>query len=211
MLWDVRGAEKFYEVSFLSMKHLISVDVETDGRIPGRSSMRQLGVVAYNMKGRELSYFIMNLKPLPGSKPSPSTMKFWASEPEAWAQVQKSPQPPRIVVQKFHSWLIQFPKPRMLMAPVLHDGMWIRYYMEIFIGSSNLWHNAVDLRSVLLPLMGEYEGEYKLNVESLTGKTVENRFPHYALEDARTQGRLLFDMLEWAKENLEGDLWRKVE
>ena len=76
---------------------IISFDVEVDGRIPGRNSIRQLGAVAFNTAGKELSHFCMNLEPLPRATTGKSTMDWWATQPkERWDRVAKNPKPPKV-------------------------------------------------------------------------------------------------------------------
>ena len=104
------------------LKHIISFDVEVNGRIPGKHSMLQLGAVCFDLKGREISHFVMNLKPLPGAGEDPNTMKWWSDQPkESWESVIKNPVDPKIVTQKFFDWMAQFKKPVLMGAPVAFD------------------------------------------------------------------------------------------
>jgi len=184
------------------LKTVVSVDVETDGHVPGLNSLLQIGAVAFNLKGKKLARFSINLKPLPEAKPGRSTMVWWKTQPEEiWKKVMSNQQDPKVAMLRYANWLAQFPSPRMLMAPVLFDGCWLRYYLQRFVGRSDLWHNAIDLRSVLFAFTGMYQGDYQMAVEFLTGNKYQNESPHLAVEDAEMQGQYLFWILEWATKN----------
>ena len=181
------------------MKHIISIDVEVSGRIPGEHSMLQLGAVAFNMKGVEVSKFCMNLQPLSAAT-GKSTMDWWATQSkEAWEKVTSNPKPSVEVCKKFVDWMAQFPKPVLYAAPVMFDGAWLRWYLEKFVGESgsHLFHRALDARSVVWALTGYYEGDWKARVAAITECEIVNPSPHYALADAREQGLYLFALMKW--------------
>jgi len=175
--------------------------VETNGRIPGRHSLLQIGAVCFDLKGRELSHFVMNLKPLPSAGEDPVTMKWWSGQPrEIWHKVTKNPVDPQIVIRKFFDWMAQFKEPVLLAAPVAFDFFWLRYYLELYIGPSGwpLFHNCLDARSIVFALTGQYEGDWKEWIRAVTQREIpSNPSPHYALSDARSQGLHLFCLFQW--------------
>lgn len=163
--------------------------------------MRQLGAAAFNMKGKLRARFSMNLSPLPGAKVHKPTMNWWATQPlEIRKRVFLNGKEPRAVMRRFAVWANQFPKPKMMMAPVMFDGTWLRYYLERFVGHSDFWHNALDLRSVVWSFTGLYEGDYKRVIESLTGKDFADDHTHIAVEDAIEQAHYLFALIQFAEE-----------
>lgn len=177
---------------------IVSIDVETNGRVPGVSSLLQLGAVAFNLEGKEISKFLMNLEPMKGTRPEKSTMSWWATQSkESWERVTKNPKPPKEVMTKFADWISQFPKPLLFAAPAAFDGLWTRWYLDVFVGSSDLWHRVMDMRSVVFALLGRYSGDYQDLIQTVTKTTIENPDPHYALADARYQGQLLFALLKF--------------
>jgi len=103
-------------------------------------------------------------------------------------------------METFFDWMAQFKKPVLFAAPVMFDGFWLRFYCEVFIGESgfDLFHRAMDARSVVWAITGKYVGDWGEWVKSVTNTVLENPAPHYALEDARYQGRLLFILKKWA-------------
>ena len=75
----------------MSEEVYFSTDVETDGPIPGPHSMLSLGAAAFSIewttppKVTGVSTWTANLELLDGAKGDPETMKWWGSQPEAWA------------------------------------------------------------------------------------------------------------------------------
>jgi hypothetical protein len=183
------------------MKTIVSVDVETDGEVPTLGSMRQLGSAAYTMSGKRIARFEQQLERVPGWPQSEKTMGWWKDYPEAWAQVTRSQRPPKEVMGRFMKWFTQFPKPALFMGPVMHDGMWLRVYLSLFVSeyNSHYWHRALDLRSVWWALTGEFSGDYRewcrTNLPGI--KWVENPLEHTALNDAEDQAQYLFAILKY--------------
>ena len=179
------------------MRTIISIDVETDGPIPGPNAMRQLGAAAFDMTGKELGSFCVNLKPLPGSRPDKRTMEWWMKQDaETRRMIGKNPVDPKDAITRFHNWVIQFQKPKLFAAPVAYDGSFVRWYTRYFGITSNIYHAMIDMRTVVWILAGEFEGDYKKTIQRVVHLEVaSNPRPHYALEDAREQCRWLFALL----------------
>ena len=186
------------------IKTIISIDVETDGSIPAINSMRQLGAVAFDLYGRPLDSFSVNLAPLTGAVQDKRTMRWWKSWPKQWKAVNQDLKDPKLAIEKYARWMSRFPRPKMLAAPVAFDGMWVRWYLERFVTQHRplQWHNMIDLRSVLFAYTGQYKGDYRANIVALTGTQPKpNPNPHDAVSDAMEQGLIFFALLKWAKAN----------
>ena len=83
-----------------------SVDIETDGPIPGQNSMLSLGAVALDGHGNELSTYTVNFTELPGARPDPDTMEWWAKQPAAVVEAARgNPQNPRSATVMFREWV----------------------------------------------------------------------------------------------------------
>lgn len=177
------------------MKTIVSIDVETDGSIPPKSSMLSLGAVAYNLRGEELAKFSRNLETLPGAVPDPKVMAWWKEYPEAWERNRRNLRKPKLVIEEFVEWYSQFQKPAMFAAPVAFDFLWLRWYILTFTTNYKgvIWHRALDLRSVIFALTGQYEGEYR---EQFAEHHITNPLPHVAINDAREQAEYLFAALK---------------
>jgi len=85
----------------------ISVDVETDGPIPGPHSMLSLGAAAFWPDNKEpVSTFTVNLAPLPGASPDPDTEAWWKSQPkEVYQAARVNPQASLPAIQQFLWWV----------------------------------------------------------------------------------------------------------
>ena len=177
------------------MKTIVSIDVETDGSIPPQNSMLSLAAIAYNLKGEELSVFSQNLKPLPMAVQDKRVMDWWKDYPEAWEKTTRNQQEPHVVMNRYVEWYAQFQKPAMFAAPVAFDFLWLRWYIYQFTKgySGVIWHRALDLRSVIFALTGDFEGEYR---ELFVDHHITNPLPHVAINDAREQAEYLFAALK---------------
>jgi len=78
---------------------------------------------------------------------------------------------------------------------VAFDFLWLRWYIYQFTKgySGVIWHRAVDLRSVIFALTGDFEGEYR---EKFVDHHIANPLPHVAINDAREQAEYLFAALK---------------
>ena len=83
----------------------VSIDVEADGRIPGRNSMLSLGAAAFTSDGDIAETFSVNLEQLPGASEDIPTMRWWAAHSKAWEACRSNPEAPKSATQRFHDWL----------------------------------------------------------------------------------------------------------
>ena len=63
----------------------VVTDIEADGPNPLESSMLSFASVACDIEGTVLDEFEAVLTPRADRKPSPDTMAWWETQPEAWA------------------------------------------------------------------------------------------------------------------------------
>src|ERR1043165_7117323 len=82
-----------------------SIDVETDGPIPGPHSMLSLGCVAFDENGEELSDYSVNFRPLFGSHPHPDTSAWWEKHRDAWDAATLNPVAPLYAMREFDYWV----------------------------------------------------------------------------------------------------------
>jgi hypothetical protein len=124
----------------------IVTDIESDGPLPGLNSMLSLASVACDRSGRELSSFEANLRPLPGAAQDPDTMKWWATEPEAWAYCQENVREPAEVMKSYSAWLDGISGEKIFVAhPSWFDFMWVHWYQLNFTGERKFPNNPIDL------------------------------------------------------------------
>jgi hypothetical protein len=181
----------------VSDETILSVDVECDGWLPGRHSMRSFGVVAGRDRN-ELGAFYRLLKPLPGAEEDPSTMDWWRRQGPAYTELFGDPsqwRDPQQAIAEFVAWVRGFPHPVFFASPAGFDFVWLKYYLLRFAGRDSLWHNCMDLRSVAWGLRGRYGGPLKNELKKM-GLGSRRPHTHHALDDAREQLDLFWNLAD---------------
>jgi hypothetical protein len=174
----------------------VSTDVETDGPIPGENSMLSMASVAFDEGGRELAAFSVNLETLPGAKANAKTMEWWQGQPAAWAAARKDAVPAKQAMDRYMIWLERLQgEPVFVGYPLLFDMMFVYWYLMKFAGRSPFSHSGIDIKTMAYTALG---GESYRNA---TKKHMPRGwFPpnmphtHVALDDAREQGLLFFNI-----------------
>ncbi len=177
----------------------ISVDIETNGRIPGLHSMLSIGAAAFSEEGILLDTFSINLEPLPFAVEHKETMDWWKTKPEAWAECQKNQEDPEVAMRRFSEWVKSLPNTPVCAAyPAAWDFMFIYWYLIYFLGESPCGFSALDMKTYAMPITGGryFDGKSAMPVDWLEGGR-EN--PHIAVEDAIRQGRMFMKMREAAR------------
>ena len=172
----------------------ISVDIESDGPIPGPNSMLSFGAAAF--KDSELiSTFSANLETLDGARADPKTEEWWATQPEAWAACRKNLQKPENAMRLFVDWVKKQPgSPVFVAYPAGYDFTFMYWYMIRFAGSSPFSHSAIDIKTMAMTMLKtDFRKSTKKNMpRHWFGKSRHN---HIALDDAIEQGELFCKML----------------
>lgn len=182
---------------------IVSIDIETDGPAPGLNSMLALGAVAYDEEDNELDTWYFTFDPLPGASQDPDIMKWWATQPEAWAEVTSSRWMPRDAIPLFAVWCEQLPgKPIAVAWPDAFDFGFVNYYCHRFAGRNPLGFAACDIRSYANGLAGypSYYGLAEAKIRAMAGPIdTAGLRPHVALDDAIEQGRLFLALRRYAR------------
>lgn len=178
----------------------VSIDIEADGPIPGPHSMLSLGAVAFDQKGQVMGKFSRNLFTLEGAEGHPDTMKWWSTQPEAWAVCRKDLRDPKEVMTDFANWVSGFPgSPVAIGFPVAYDFMFVYWYLMRFVGKSPFSHSALDMKTVAwLKLGGDYRKATKRNFPK-GWFPADVQHNHIAVDDAWEQGQMFFNMLRASK------------
>lgn len=174
----------------------ISTDIETDGPIPGANSMLSLGSVAYDAAGKEFAAFEINLETLPGAAADPETMAWWRTEPEAWTAARANPVEAGAAMRRYLGWVEALPgKPVFVAYPLLFDMMFVYWYLIRFCGRSPFSFSGIDIKTMAYAAMGSesYRDASKNRMPKHWLPQAAAR-PHVAIEDAREQGRLFFNI-----------------
>ena len=183
----------------------ISIDVETDGPIPGEYSMLSLGAAAFipslNTHGyQELGQYSVNLTTLPGAKQNPDTMDWWGSQPEAWKACREEPCDPTVTMQCFVDWIHHMAekydaKPVCVAYPSGFDFLFVYWYLIKFTGKSPFSFSAIDIKTYAMAML-------KKGYRECTKKHMPKHWfseaphTHKAVDDAIEQGQLFMYMLK---------------
>jgi hypothetical protein len=188
----------------------VSTDVETDGPIPGVYSMLSIGSAAYLPQaaepGRKVepqSKFSANLELLPGAAQHPDTMKWWRSQPEAWAACREDLLPPEEAMRRYLTWLIALPgEPVFVAYPAAFDFMFVCWYLNRFAGENPFGWHALDIKTFAMALTGrDFLSTVKRNMPRDWFDDLP--YTHKALDDAVSQGALFCNMLAEHKRRLK--------
>ncbi|QDT39567.1 3'-5' exoribonuclease domain-containing protein [Stratiformator vulcanicus] len=173
----------------------ISTDVETDGPIPGPHSMLSLGSAAYLADKSLVNTFEVNLDLLDGASGHPDTMKWWKTQPDAWAACRTEPQPPDKAMHRYVSWIESLEgKPVFAAYPAGFDFLFVYWYLIRFVGRSPFSHSALDMKTLAMALLRK---DYRNSTKRNMPKRWFDKLPHThkALDDAIEQGAMLCNML----------------
>ncbi len=173
----------------------MSVDVETDGPIPGPHSMLSLGAAAFDVEGGMIATFSTNLAPLPDGAGHPSTMEWWATQPEAWDACRRDPAPPEDAMRRFDVWVRALPgRPVFVGYPAAFDFSFVHWYLLRFTGATPFSHSALDIKTYAMCLLGvPFREAVKRRMPDAWRS--ERPHTHVAIDDAIAQGELFVRML----------------
>lgn len=177
------------------MEIYVSTDVETDGPIPGPHSMLSMGSAAFTADGKMLHTFEANLLTLPGAEGHPETMRWWETQPDAWAAHRENTCEPAVALNDFVSWLKALPgKPVFVGYPAGFDFLFVYWYLIKFTGASPFSFSALDIKSFAMAVLGT-------DFRETSKKKMPQRWftarphTHKALDDAIGQGELFCNIL----------------
>lgn len=185
----------------------ISIDVEADGPIPGRNNMLSFGAAAFTLGSTQpIATFEANLELIPEAKPSPSTMAWWATQPEAWEACRKNLRKPEEAMAEFIQWVRSLPgRPVIVGYPVTYDFEFIHWYTMAFGGlrdgeRSPFGFQGLDIKTLAMTVMGcSYREATKRNMPKRWFKGAP-KHNHEALTDAIGQGVLFVNIMEELRE-----------
>src|SRR5262245_34735266 len=133
----------------------VSTDVEADGPIPGPHSMLSFASAAYTAEKELLGTFEVNLELLPEASPHPETMRWWASQPEAWKACRENLEAPERAMPRYVEWLEKLPaRPVFVGYPAAYDFLFVYWYLIRFAGKSPFSHSALDIKTYAMCTTG---------------------------------------------------------
>jgi hypothetical protein len=174
----------------------ISTDVETDGPIPGPHSMLSFASAAYLADKTLVGTFSANLETLEGASGHLDTMKWWQTQPEAWAACRKNLEAPDAAMRRYLDWVKALPGKSVFVAyPAGFDFLFVYWYLIRFTGESPFSHSALDMKTYAMSMLNcGYRDATKRNMPRRWFDP--HRHTHVALDDAIEQGALFCNMLQ---------------
>jgi DNA polymerase III alpha subunit (gram-positive type) len=174
----------------------VSTDIETDGPVPALYSMLSLASAAFRADGTLLDTFSANLETLPDATEHPETMRWWQTQPDAWAASREDLQQPATAIKNYVAWLKSLPgKPVFVAYPVVFDYSFVQWYLHRFAGESPFSFAALDIKSYAMAML---KIDFRKVVKSnMPARWFDETLPHThkALDDAIEQGALFCKML----------------
>lgn len=189
------------------MSIYVSIDIESIDQEPSVYNMLSVGMVAFDNTSKELSSFTVNLNPgwpavAQDIQRSLSTHGFWARFPEAYAATRVDPVEHGTGAEKAIRWLrtlgaeklyhIQF-----VAYPAGYD--WTHVYPWLYpYSDGELSFGCIDIKTLsalALAVVGtdnNFDMQKSMPESWLAGLGKHN---HLAVDDAREQGLLFFNIL----------------
>lgn len=189
----------------------ISVDVEADGPTPMPYSMASLGATVAGFKDADGSIvrldmqdpqnsFYAELKPI-SDMWMPESLAVSGLERE---HLESNGEDPAQAMTNFSIWVNQMVatydcKTAVFCAfPLGFDWMWVYWYLENFseFGSPFGHSRGLDIKTLY---MAKSSSSLTRSTKTNIPKTLRSKLPHThnALDDAKEQGELLMNLLEW--------------
>lgn len=174
-----------------------SIDIETDGPIPGQNSMLSIGCAAFSEDEIIIDSFYVNIEPLPDAVQDPNTMNWWRLPHNrlAYLATQKDQQDPTAAMTRFNGWVNEVAtsnrgKPVCVAYPSGFDFTWVYWYLMRFNGSSPFSFGCLDIKSYAMAKLGtEFRQTTKRNMPKEWFEGLP-KHTHHALDDAIEQGML---------------------
>lgn len=182
----------------------ISVDIETDGPIPGDNSMLSLGPAAFDPPSESVvDAWTLNFRALPGARQDPDTIAFWAKNQAAYKAATEDPKHPKDALLDFAKWLDGLKQDRKLVFvayPAGFDWTFVYWYFGHFKIKSPFGFSALDMKSYASAVLGlDFRESVKSNFPDAWFGT--DPHTHEALDDAIEQGVTFVRMHAAAREN----------
>lgn len=173
----------------------VSTDIETNGPVVGKHAMLSLGSAVFTADKELLSTFSANLQRPADTESDPQTMRWWATQPEAWAACRVDPEPPEAAMRRYLAWLKGLPgRPVFVAYPAAFDFPFVLWYLQRFAGENPFGYSVLDIKTFAMAVMGKAYRE--CGRASMPAEWFDpDPHTHVALDDAIEQGHLFCNML----------------
>jgi len=179
-----------------------SVDVESDGPVPGLNSMLSIGISALHpVTLEECGLYYATLERLPGATQNADTMKWWEGFPEQYAMATHLPDAPLSVMLDIDEWVRSLAakhdcKPVFVAYPAAFDFCFFAYYAHRFVGNCCFGFVALDMGSVGMGFNGApYNDQTKKKWPDNWVRPEDRVTLHDAIADARQQATIFRRMM----------------
>ena len=99
--------------------------------------MLSLGFAAFDEDEREVGVFEANLETLEGACGAENVMRWWRTQPEAWAHIRRETVPPAVGMERCIEWLEGLgPELALAAHPLLMDGVRLDWYLRSFCNAA---------------------------------------------------------------------------
>lgn len=188
-----------------------SVDVESDGPVPGLHSMLSIGISALHPETlEECAHFYQTVKRLGETNQDLDTMKWWSGFPEQYKAATLDPADPLWVMQELDEWVgaqrkrFDDPTPIFVAYPASFDFMFYAYYAHRFVGRSAFGFVALDMGSLAMGFNGgAYDDQTKKKWPENWVEPKDRVALHHALDDARQQADIFRRMMKTIRRPLK--------
>ena len=183
--------------------YYLSIDVEASGPFPGLFSLVSVGAVPViaTKEGWRLQEdwdFYAELKPLEGAGELPAATEVHGLTREHLLEHGLEPQE---AMEQFARYLNRLRKRfgRCVPAawPSSFDSPYVGWYCQKFLGEIPLGYSAFDIASYAQGIFRCGKGQLRTRLSQAGFSIKENPYPHNALRDAREQGILLSQLLNY--------------
>ena len=189
--------------------------MEANGPCPGVNSMLQFGAVFYDPDGNMLHEYGVNIEEIEGGIQDPDTMKWWGEQesknPGLWASMRSNLVSPLLAMQRFESIVAKYTRelncaPLIVAYPAGYDFTWLYYYLCKYLGKSCVGFSALDMKTLAMTLIQKRYHDSSKSRFPRSWFDPKLKHTHNALEDARGQGYMFFQMRDamykqWNKVN----------
>lgn len=178
----------------------LSIDVETDGPVPGIYSMLSIGMAAFSLQNEVVWERELNLFPLEGASKDHKTMDWWKQEEQqaAWEHLMQDRQDPKEAFIRLTAEIKELKKHYRVFTiawPACFDWMFLHWYMHKFVGENPLGRRAKCADTYAWAISRTLHPNVSIDV--LLEEWEDDRFKHThrALDDAKEQGAKFINML----------------
>lgn len=188
----------------------LSIDIEANGECPGLHSMLSIGMAGYLRDKTLMFQYEANLFPLQDAGTTPSTMKFWEENKEAYNYVSTNQRDAQEVMMELSKKIKELRKTYKIVVigwPINYDWQWIHYYFHRFTKSNPLGFSARCISSYAWAVMKNEFPVNKQHILEFIDPTTSHT--HKALDDAKEQGMIFLNLMNHNLSKRQESLWTK--